>query len=223
MENKKINAVLNYIEDEIQKGNLKNGSKLPPERALTEILDVSRSTVREGIKILQTLGLIKNVTGGGNYIVENFKNMLCSPFSLAFKLQGGNESDIIEFRRSLELSNAESVLKKVTDKDIEELEDIHEKMLACVDLDELVEIDLDFHSKIISFSRNTVLIMTLNAVMSILKESMHESRKNYSKKYGSKNIEKDHKNILESIKRNDKELLIKEISEHFNKIFDSSL
>ena len=48
--------VVQYIKDEIWRGSLKCGERLPPERELAETLGVSRNSVREAIRTLSMMG-----------------------------------------------------------------------------------------------------------------------------------------------------------------------
>jgi len=59
-------AIVNYIQTE----NLKKGVKLPPERKLSELLGVSRSSVREAIRILEMLGYLESKQGGGTFVSQ---------------------------------------------------------------------------------------------------------------------------------------------------------
>ena len=56
------------IQDAIEKGGLKVGDKLPPERALAETFGVSRNSVREAIRTLSEQGILKSRHGDGTYI-----------------------------------------------------------------------------------------------------------------------------------------------------------
>ena len=74
MAERKFHKLIEHIKQEIKLGNLKNGSQIFPERTLAENLNIGRSSVREGIKILEIIGLIESKRGGGNYITNDFKN-----------------------------------------------------------------------------------------------------------------------------------------------------
>ena len=145
MEERKFHKLIKHIKQEIKSGNLKNGSQIYPERTLAENLNIGRSSVREGIKILEIIGLIESKRGGGNYITNDFKNMLCSPLSLAFELQKGKIRDVIELRKMLELSNVEFMVKRVTLEEIQQVEENYEKMLNCNDIEKLADLDREFH------------------------------------------------------------------------------
>ena len=57
--------VLSHIETQLVEGRLQPGDHLPPERALAGELDVGRSSVREAVRVLEVMGLIRTQTGSG--------------------------------------------------------------------------------------------------------------------------------------------------------------
>jgi DNA-binding FadR family transcriptional regulator len=57
--------VLSHIETQLVEGHLQPGDHLPPERALAGELDVGRSSVREAVRVLEVMGLIRTQTGSG--------------------------------------------------------------------------------------------------------------------------------------------------------------
>lgn len=57
--------VLDWLEKELRKGSIAIGDKLPGERALAEQFELSRASVREAIRILTSMGLVRTGTGSG--------------------------------------------------------------------------------------------------------------------------------------------------------------
>ena len=84
-----FNGILNQITDNIQRGRLKAGDALPAERTMAETMGVSRPAVREALRALEFLGIIKPVPGGGNYIADDLDSWLIGPLSILFKLNNG--------------------------------------------------------------------------------------------------------------------------------------
>lgn len=58
-------AVVQHIQDDLSAGRLSVGGRLPGERGLAEQLGVSRTSVREAIKVLEAMGLIRTAVGSG--------------------------------------------------------------------------------------------------------------------------------------------------------------
>ncbi|MEI6856737.1 FCD domain-containing protein [Psychrilyobacter sp.] len=218
MEERKFHKLITHIKKEIKSGELKNGSQIDPERILAENLNIGRSSIREGIKILEIIGLIESKRGGGNYITHDFKNMLCNPLSLAFELQQGKTRDVIELRKMLELSNVEFMIKRVTAEEIKQVEIIYDKMIDCNGLEELANLDKDFHLLMISFSKNILLTTIISAISELLETSMIASRNMVLEKFGKRQIDFDHKMILEALKNRDEEGLRNSLNIHFDNI-----
>ena len=95
--------IMRQIKEGIRSGQLKKGDRLPSERQMAEQLGVSRATVREAIRSLEIMGLIRCVQGEGNFIPDNLDGSLKEPMSLIFLLNQGSIDDITELRRALEL------------------------------------------------------------------------------------------------------------------------
>ena len=68
--------IINYVERQIMQGSYKKGDKLPPERELAALLSASRNSVREGLGILERMGVISSQQGAGNFISDNFEKTL---------------------------------------------------------------------------------------------------------------------------------------------------
>lgn len=64
----KYGDLVRYLENEIERGALKQGDKLPSENELTERFGVSRQTVRRAIGILEEQGVVRSVRGSGTYV-----------------------------------------------------------------------------------------------------------------------------------------------------------
>ena len=75
-----FDGILNQIIENIQNGSLKAGTALPAERTMAEIMGVSRPAVREVLRALELLGIVKPVPGGGNYITEDLDTWLIGPY-----------------------------------------------------------------------------------------------------------------------------------------------
>ena len=96
-----FDGILNQIIENIQNGSLKAGAALPAERTMAETMGVSRPAVREVLRALELLGIVKPVPGGGNYITEDLDTWLIGPLSILFKLNNGYLRQNQQFRAAL--------------------------------------------------------------------------------------------------------------------------
>ena len=76
--------VIEQVKDLVKSGELKSGDKLPPERDLSEQLQVSRTSIREALRALEMLGLVETKQGEGNFIKTDFENSLVEPLSIVY-------------------------------------------------------------------------------------------------------------------------------------------
>ena len=157
MDVKTHESVINYVKSEILSGNLKKGGKLLPERELAKRIGVSRTSVREGLRILQMLGVIESVQGGGNYITGNIEKSITETLSMMFLLQQTDGRQISELRDALENKAIELAIENITDERIKELEAILSEMETTRDESRAAKLDKDFHYAIIKASNNALL------------------------------------------------------------------
>ena len=90
-------------------------------RTMAEIMGVSRPAVREALRALELLGIVKPVPGGGNYITEDLDTWLIEPLSILFKLNNGYLRQNQQFRAALEREAAILAARKCTPLDAAEL------------------------------------------------------------------------------------------------------
>ena len=109
-----------------EKGAFAPGDKLPNEIELSKILGVSRTTLREAVKILVTAGILEIKRGKGTFVSENAENVDKTNLDSidAFKISA---MDIFEIRLIIEPEAAFLAAKRATD---EELKDILKKGMA---------------------------------------------------------------------------------------------
>ena len=69
--NRMYARVIDYIKQEITAGRLQIGSKLPPERTMAEMLGVSRNSVREAVRVLESRGSAVSVHRARHFIASN--------------------------------------------------------------------------------------------------------------------------------------------------------
>ena len=108
--------VIEQIQESIFNGELKKGDKLPSERELSEQMRVSRTSIREALRVLETLGVVESKQGEGNFVCSNINKSLIEPLSLIFKLNNGTWMDVIELRQALELEAVRFASERITKK-----------------------------------------------------------------------------------------------------------
>lgn len=137
------------------------GYMLPNENAVSELLGVGRSTLREAYTALAVFGFIRR-SKAGTYIneIDNIVNI--APFSIT--VENSDLSDLLEFRYMLEGETASYAAKRATAEDIAQLEYCYEKMKEHRhDVNQFVDYDAMFHMQVSAATHNKLLMSTMIA------------------------------------------------------------
>ncbi len=208
--------VYEQIKELIKNGELKPGDKLPSERELAEIMNVSRSSVREAILKLECMGIVEQRHGEGTYVRSLTSEPLYCVFEEFIKRKE-TLVDLMEIRMVLETWSASKAAELATDNEIKEMEMCLRKMersprnRARSDQD----LNLRFHLLIAAASRNKMLVHVMQTFSEWIKQVTLELK--YKVDYGF-NVRRDltdqHYKILDAIKGRNSELAATRMREH---------
>ena len=123
-------VVAERIERLIVDGVLKVGQALPSERRLCEKLGISRSALREGLRVLRGRGIIETSQGRGSFVAELSGNHDASPLMHLFNSQPRTLYDLLEVRALLESESARLAALRGTDADFVLLRRRYEMLAA---------------------------------------------------------------------------------------------
>ncbi|MGX4599149.1 FadR/GntR family transcriptional regulator [Faecalimicrobium sp. JNUCC 81] len=228
--NKKVyELVIEQIQDKILRGELKKGDKLPSERELSESMSVSRTSIREAIRVLETMGVIESKQGEGNFICNSIEKSLIEPLSMGFKLNEGTWQDILELREVLELQTVVIAAEKATKDDCNELREIIEQMQKENDKlnfnsKKIVQLDQKFHNKIASISKNYLIESVFMTSSRLFETFIEDARERIIYNYrDEKTLFESHKMIYEGIKQKNPNLAYTEMKRHMSIIRESYL
>jgi GntR family transcriptional repressor for pyruvate dehydrogenase complex len=165
--------VLDQILAEIREGRLKPGERLPSERQLMEAFAVGRSTVREAVRGLVTLGLVTNRQGLGAVV----NTQAASPFASLRRnvdldqLNRHALLDLLDVREALEAKAAEFAARRATADDIAELERQHKAVEREVRAQRVYfRQNALFHKAIATAAHNPVLAESINLIVGQVRE-----------------------------------------------------
>jgi DNA-binding FadR family transcriptional regulator len=167
-------AVVHDIGVRIVRGELEPGDPLPTEEQLSGDLAVSRTVLREAIKVLAAKRLVESKPKTGTRVLPRHDWNLLDPDVLAWQLEAGADrrflDDALELRRLIEPQAARLAAERATERQIAALEAAHREMEAAgEDLDAFMESDLRFHSLLLESCDNEVLEHMANIVGSVLR------------------------------------------------------
>ena len=156
---------------ELQK--LMPGDKLPPERQLADLLEVSRPSLREALHILQAQGLVQIKHGQGTFIQEPVVAQELRA-SVMTKTHGLNE--LFDAREVLEVPASKWAAEKATKEDIRLLRATLNQIDTVtasepIDYDQLQSLDAKFHLTIVGIAGNRFINQTLNVLQDVMKLS----------------------------------------------------
>jgi GntR family transcriptional repressor for pyruvate dehydrogenase complex len=144
----------------ISNGEFGAGDRLPTEPVLAQMLGVGRTSVREGIGKLRTLGAVEVRRGRGTYVT----GITHSDTQMAFLQWASDHSygtlELFEVRMALETTAASAASLRATPAELKVLEQAALEHLAAHDagdLDRLVTTDQDFHLALVAASHNEPL------------------------------------------------------------------
>ena len=166
------NWIVKAIKDLILERGLQSGDVLPSEGELTEILDVSRSALREAIKVLATLDIVEIRRGTGTFV----SNMSLQPMvqSLIFRgaltPQGGLMAlgDAIEIRAKIDDAYAKDVVSKLAGNVHTDLHALVERMEhLAANNQPFLDADREFHKIIAKYTNNLLLVQLIDAFWEI--------------------------------------------------------
>jgi GntR family transcriptional repressor for pyruvate dehydrogenase complex len=176
---KAYEGIVKQIRDLIERGRLKKGDQLPTERELTETFKVSRTTVREAIRTLESMMLVESRQGNGTYVLASSEEALVQPLAAALFHEKDDLMDIFFIRKLIEPSIAQLAAGHATRDEINELEEILRKQEQ--DIDNGVNslgTDSAFHNLLARMAKNRVLGRLLLAIVDLLEETREEYLQN---------------------------------------------
>jgi GntR family transcriptional regulator, transcriptional repressor for pyruvate dehydrogenase complex len=161
--------IIQQIKEQIKAGVLKTGEKLPSERQLSEIMGVSRTSVREAIQALAFSGYLNVIQGKGAYITEDAKTH-DQLNNLIENIPDMSLDTIMEVRIMFEGEFARLAAIRATEEEIEEINRHFQEMKDANTTSLFVLKDWDFHLSVAKATHNQLM----NTLMNILGGLLHK-------------------------------------------------
>ncbi|MEO7029518.1 MAG: FadR/GntR family transcriptional regulator [Acidobacteriaceae bacterium] len=169
-----IEMVASRIEALVRSGDLKRGSRLPSEPRLAEMLGVSRASLREALKGLVFLGLLKARPGDGTYLQPSLTSMASRHLQWMLLLQEIKYMELYELREILEPAAAQLAARRATRDDLEQMKAMLEGMkVSAGDAEAYIRYELDFHGAITRAAKNGAMHSTMQMMYGALSEGRH--------------------------------------------------
>jgi GntR family transcriptional repressor for pyruvate dehydrogenase complex len=165
-------AIVLQLKDAIASGVLRPGDRLPPERELAERFRASRASVREALRVLETLGIVGMRRGAdnGTMLLQEPGNVFTTVLDLLVALRHVPIGDLVEFRVMMETGAARRLAESPTDGSLAALSGLLAEMaepeLPQADFHRL---DATFHVTLVRSVGNTLLNLVETAADSTLR------------------------------------------------------
>lgn len=210
--------VIDYIKHEIRVGNLRIGSRLPPERALAERLNVGRNSVREALRILEIMGTTVSTQGAGHFIAANFETTLVETLSVMFLLKELSFQQVSQLRYAIEKHALALAVVNASESDREELRSIISLLdLAGGSEEKNVALDKQLHYTIAQASGNVLFVEILNALSDVMDRFIADLRLDIMAEEVRRNkLLAAHRTMVESILTGNLASGYAAIDEHFD-------
>ena len=182
-------------------GEWNPGDRLPPERELADKFRVSRTSVREALRALESRGLVEIRAGEGAFVRKISLETLIEPLALVILPHREGVGELFEGRRLLEPAIAALAARRATPDEIAEMERILEEQGREVSAGRTgLAQDAAFHAALAQSAHNRAISRIVNALMDLLTQSREESLHTPGRPTRS---HRDHVRILEAIRRRD--------------------
>jgi GntR family transcriptional regulator, transcriptional repressor for pyruvate dehydrogenase complex len=213
--------VVLQIHELIRDGKFKAGDQLPSERELAETFHVSRTSVREALRALETQGLVVSRTGMGNFVADLPIESLVAPLAKMLVEEKDALADIFELRKLIEPQIASMAAERATVKDVEKMKRLLTKQREQVERGATgVDADTELHFAIAQATQNQAIKKLVSGLLDVLSKSREESLQTEARRNAS--IE-SHRAIIVSIEAHDQTKAREAMRSHIEQVERSVL
>lgn len=148
-------AIINQIRALIVEGRVRPGEKLPPERELASMLRVGRTSVREALRVLGALGLVRR-TPEGTFVTGRIDERSLGAAGRLASFEWSAD-DLYDLRQAVEPTAARLAARRRTDEDLHVLADVLDAQRRASSRVEFTDADMSFHVSVAESSHNVLV------------------------------------------------------------------
>jgi len=202
------------LRERILRGEFPEGTALPPERELVVQTRMSRTTVREALRILEVQGLVRIKTGraGGAFVQRPGGESVADSVGLVIRGRRIRMAALLETREAIEPFCAQLAAKYRTETDLKRLDDANQAISTEGSLAGFLQANVDWHMAVAIASHNELL----TGFMLALSKSIHASTDNqgFIDDDVRKTTIRAHRTITEAIRRQDPDAALRRMNRH---------
>jgi GntR family transcriptional repressor for pyruvate dehydrogenase complex len=207
---KVTDLVLTQIKDSLKRGELKPGDKLPGTGELAAKMGVGISSVREAIKMLESLGAVESRQGEGTFVSTTCRDSAANAFEIQFMLLPRTAEYLVQFRELYETAYTHLAMEQAKAADLERVEAVVaalEEKVKRLPPDALTEAqdELDFHRSVLYCTHNPYVIKIGEVSLELFFDALQDRLAPLK----ITDAAEDHRNIFEALRNKDAVLLQK--------------
>lgn len=211
-----FDVTVENIRSFIDKGELSPGDKLPSERELQELFGVSRSILREALRVVESQGLINIIQGKGAYVKKPGLRTVIEPVRRLINDGSITLGHLMQARKVLEPQIAGFACLNASDEQLAMLEQDINDMVKYLNFPEkYLESDKGFHSRLAVLTGNPVLVIMIWPLINLFEGFIPLF---YERPGTPQKVFSAHKTILEALKSRDPAKAIATMQEHLSEV-----
>jgi GntR family transcriptional repressor for pyruvate dehydrogenase complex len=208
--------IIEQIRDLVTSGRLKPGDRLPSERELSQAMSVSRSSVREAVRAMESLGLIQARAGEGTFVASPAGSRGSDPVIASLHQDWSAQHKLFEVRRVIEPDLAALAARRATAEQIERLRaTLNEQEAEILRGGTGVKQDNLFHFLMAEATGNEALVRIVDSLMDLLLKTREESLQHDERRARSL---KQHRAMLAAIEARDPRAAERLMREHIQDV-----
>ena len=225
MEVPKASDVLaNGLRERILSGEFAEGTPLPPERELVTQTRMSRTTVREALRILEVQGLVRIKAGraGGAFVQRPSEDVMARSVGLLIRGRQIRIAALLETREAIEPSCASLAARNRTDEDLERLEAANEAIVdSGDDLAAFLKANIDWHVAVAGASHNELLSGFMMAISKAIYTQTHNE--GFVDEQVRATAARAHRTITNAIRDRDPDAAVRRMTRHVHSYAKAAL
>jgi GntR family transcriptional repressor for pyruvate dehydrogenase complex len=200
----------------VKEKGLKTGDKLPPERELSLILNVSRPSLREALNALKLMNIIENRQGSGTFVSSLTPEKLVEHLDIEFALDDSTYANLLQARTILEAGMVALAAENIGDNEIYEIEQcLDEAVKAIDDPETFMACDIDLHRRIMEIAGNRIIQAFMHSIDRI---SIYSRRRTGDDMDIRRQATNDHRKIVTALKAHDPDAARKAMIAHLSHV-----
>ena len=196
--------IVGTIMDMIAEGKVQYGDRLYNEQELVEMLNISRPTLREALRVLEFLGIATVVPHKGISINKPSWEGGYLPLLYILSFEKTTNKELFELRQALQMEMVTIAAACRTREDILVLRNMIEQMekQKMAEAEILSQLDDEFHQKILKISGNRLICKLMETIRPMIRKQLESHIQSETLQHRNQTIA-DHKRIVDCLERGD--------------------